>query len=106
MPILVIIGDTKVVRRNMQTANSLPELKAKPLVSGAILIGVGCMTALAGLILGGSHLLSATRKWVQEMDMSPAELAKAKWAQARAATSAGADAWRAAVPVNAQAHTS
>jgi hypothetical protein len=52
------------------------------------------MAALAGLIVGGSHMLAATRKWVREMEVPPSEVAKAKWAQARAAASAGADAWR------------
>jgi hypothetical protein len=89
----------------MQTANSFPELKARPLISGAVLIGIGGMMALAGLIVGGSHVISATRRWVQETDMTPGELARAKWAQARAATTAGANAWRTA-PADAQAHAS
>ena len=80
----------------MQTANSWPQLKARPLITGAVLIGVGGMVALAGLIVGGSHLLAATRKWVREMEVPPSEVAKAKWAQARAAASAGASAWRTA----------
>jgi len=80
----------------MQTANSWPQLKARPLITGAVLIGVGGMVALAGLIVGGSHLLAATRQWVREMEVPPSEVAKAKWAQARAAASAGASAWRTA----------
>jgi hypothetical protein len=81
----------------MQTANtnSWPELKARPLIWGAVLIGAGAMTALAGLIVGGSHMLAATRKWVEEMEVPPSDLARAKWAQAKAAASAGANAWRA-----------
>jgi hypothetical protein len=86
----------------MQTANSWPEVEAKPLIIGAALVGVGAMAVLAGLIVGGSHLISATRKWVEEMEVPPSDLAKAKWAQARAAASAGATAWR-AVPANSQA---
>jgi hypothetical protein len=69
-------------------------LKARPLITGAVLIGIGGMAALAGLIVGGSHLLAATRKWVREMEVPPSDLAKAKWAQARAAAAAGATAWR------------
>jgi len=80
----------------MQTANSWPQLRARPLITGAVLIGVGGMVALAGLIVGGSHLLAATRKWVREMEVPPSEMAKAKWTQARAAASAGASAWRTA----------
>jgi len=85
----------------MQTGNSWPEVKARPLIVGAVLIGAGAMTALAGLIVGGSHLVSATRKWVQEMEVPPSDLAKAKWAQAKAAASAGASAWRSG-PANNQ----
>jgi hypothetical protein len=78
-----------------ETASSWPELKARPLISGAVLIGIGGMAALAGLIVGGTHVFAATRKWVREMEVPPSEVAKAKWAQARAAASAGASAWRA-----------
>jgi hypothetical protein len=49
---------------------------------------------LAGLVVGGSHLLAATRRWVQEMDVPPSEVAKLKWAQARTAAAAGTAAWR------------
>ena len=80
----------------MQSANSWPQLRARPLITEAVLIGVGGMVALAGLIVGGSHLLAATRKWVREMEVPPSEMAKVKWGQARAAASAGASAWRTA----------
>jgi hypothetical protein len=82
----------------MSSNNSWPQVQARPLIVGAVLIGAGAMTALAGLIVGGSHLISATRKWVQEMEVPPSDLAKAKWAQARAAASAGASAWRSGSP--------
>jgi hypothetical protein len=32
----------------MQTANSWPQLSARPLITGVVLIGVGGMVALAG----------------------------------------------------------
>jgi len=83
---------------DMASANSWPEVKARPLITGAVLIGIGGMAALAGLIVGGSHLLAATKKWVREMEVPPSDVAKAKWAQARAAASAGASAWRAVPP--------
>jgi hypothetical protein len=55
--------------------------------------------ALAGLAVGGSHLVAATRRWVAEMEVPPSELARIKWAQARAAAAAGAEAWQKA-PAN------
>jgi hypothetical protein len=52
------------------------------------------MIVLAGLALGGGHMLSATRRWVNEMEVPPSQLAKIKWTQARAAMNAGAQAWQ------------
>jgi hypothetical protein len=40
------------------------------------------------------HMLSATRQWIQEMEVPPSELAKIKWTQARSAAAAGAAAWQ------------
>jgi hypothetical protein len=64
------------------------------LITSAVLVGAGTVLAMAGLAVGGSHLMSATRQWVREMDVPPSELAKLKWAQARAAAAAGAAAWQ------------
>jgi hypothetical protein len=72
----------------------LPDFRTGPLITGAALIGAGTVVALAGLVVGGSHLLAATRRWVQEMDVPPSEVAKLKWAQARTAAAAGTAAWR------------
>jgi len=77
-----------------QNSNSWPELRTGPLITGAVLVGAGTLIALAGLAVGGSHLLAATRRWIREMDVPPAELAKMKWAQAKNAASAGAAAWQ------------
>jgi len=70
------------------------QVRPAPLVTGGTLIAVGGAIALAGLAIGGAHLISATRQWIREMDVTPSELAKLKLAQARAAASAGADAWQ------------
>jgi hypothetical protein len=74
--------------------SSLPQVRPAPLVTGGTLIAVGGAIALAGLVIGGAHLISATRQWISEMDITPSELAKLKLAQARAAATAGADAWQ------------
>ena len=77
-------------------ANSTSGLQVRPapLVTGGTLIAVGGAIALVGVAIGGAHLISATRQWIREMDVPPSELAKLKLAQARAAASAGADAWQ------------
>jgi hypothetical protein len=74
------------------------EMKTGPLVVGAALIGTGAVIGLAGLVIGGVAVLSATRRWVSQLEVPPNELARQKWAQARAATQAGASAWQDGVP--------
>lgn len=70
------------------------QVSTTPLLSGAALMGIGAVLGVAGLVLSGSALAIGVRRWVQQMDVPPAELARAKWAQAKAATSAGASAWQ------------
>jgi hypothetical protein len=71
-----------------------PQFRSAPLITSAVLVGVGTFVIFAGLAVGGSHLLSATRRWVREMEVPPSELAKMKYAQARAAVTAGTAAWQ------------
>jgi hypothetical protein len=85
---------TTMANNGATGTSSLPQVRPAPLVTGGTLIAVGGAIALAGLAIGGAHLISATRQWVREMDITPSELAKLKLAQARAAASAGADAWQ------------
>jgi hypothetical protein len=72
----------------------LPEFQTSPLITGAALVGAGAMIALVGLAVGGSHLLAATRRWIQAMEVPPSEVARLKWTQARTAAVAGTAAWR------------
>lgn len=77
-----------------QRNRSRPELRTGPLITGAALVGAGALLAMAGLAVGGSHLLSATRRWIRAMEVPPAQQAKIKWAQARSAAAAGTAAWQ------------
>jgi len=77
-----------------ENRSSWPQVRSAPLITGGILAGAGVMLLLAGIAVGGSHLFSATRQWVKEMDVPPSELARQKWAQARAAALAGGAAWQ------------
>jgi hypothetical protein len=74
--------------------SSAPQFQTAPLITSAVLVGAGTLIVLVGLAVGGGHLVSATRKWVNEMEVPPSELARIKWTQARAAVSAGAQAWQ------------
>jgi len=67
---------------NFQGSGNLPEFRTGPLITGAALVGAGTMVALVGLAVGGSHLLSATRRWMQAMEVPPSEMARLKWVQA------------------------
>ncbi len=77
-----------------ETRSSLPQLRSGPLIVGSALFAAGCLIALAGIAVGSSHVVSASRRWVRDMDVPPSELAKIKLAQAKAAAAAGAGAWR------------
>jgi len=76
------------------TRSSLPAFKSGLLITGGALVAAGAMIALAGLAVGGSHVVSATRRWIREMEVPPSELARIKWTQARSAAAAGAAAWQ------------
>jgi hypothetical protein len=79
---------------NTENRSTEPLLRNGPLITGAALFGAGGLLGLAGLAVGGSHLVSATRRRVEEMEVPPSELAKLKWLQAKAAVAAGASAWK------------
>jgi hypothetical protein len=59
-----------------------------------MLIGIGGLLGFTGMLLGSSAIVSAARRRVNQLEQPPSELAKRAWQQARAATTAGAKAWR------------
>jgi cell division protein FtsW (lipid II flippase) len=77
-----------------ETINSMPPRRSGPLLTGAALFAAGGLIALAGIAIGSGHVVAASRRWIQAMEVPPSELAKLKLAQARAAALAGAGAWR------------
>jgi hypothetical protein len=78
------------------------QLRSGPLLTGTGLMGAGALLALA---VASVHVLAATRRWIQEMDVPPSELAKLKWAQARTAATAGAGAWQNGSPARQAANS-
>lgn len=79
---------------NGENRSSGPQYRPAPLIISAAMVGTGTVIVLAGLAVGGAHLLTATRQWVNEMEVPPSELARLKWTQAKAAMNAGAQAWQ------------
>ena len=63
-------------------------------VGGAVLIGLGGVLGFAGMMMLSTAVVSATRRWLQQLEHPPTETAKLRLQQLRAATSAGAEAWR------------
>jgi hypothetical protein len=79
---------------NGENGGGGPQFRTAPLIVSAAMVGGGTMVVLAGLAVGGGHLLSTTRRWINEMEVPPSEVARMKWTQARGAMSAGAQAWQ------------
>lgn len=64
------------------------------LLASAVLIGGASVMGATGILLAGVALISATRQWVQQLERPPADIARSKWQQVRAAGSAAATAWQ------------
>jgi hypothetical protein len=63
-------------------------------IAGAALIGAGGMIALIGVIVSGTAITMAWRKWLRDLDVPPSEVVRHKWDQTKAATAAGTAAWQ------------
>jgi hypothetical protein len=71
------------------------QLNRAALMGGAVLVGVGGLLGATGVLIGTYAILSATRQWMKQLETPPSEIAAQRLHQAKAATSAAADAWRA-----------
>jgi len=83
-----------MVTTSRQTDPCLADLPRELLAVAAVLIGVGSALGLAGLATGAAALATAGRRWYRRADLSPGELARLKWEQAKAVAGAGSGAWR------------
>jgi len=79
---------------NNGTGSGGPQFRTAYLIVSAAMVGAGTMIALAGLAVGAGHMMSSTRRWVNDMDVPVSQLARNKLSQARMAMSAGAQAWQ------------
>ena len=76
------------------TSNGDVQLSRRRIAGGGVLVGVGGLLGFIGMLLVSSAIISAARQRVNQLEQPPREIAKLKWQQARAATTAGANAWR------------
>jgi hypothetical protein len=81
-----------MVTRQKTSAGFSPD--GRSLVIGAVLIGAGSAIGLAGLAVCSASVVSATRRWIGDMEVPPRQLARQKWNLAKTAAAAGADAWQ------------
>ena len=77
-----------------QPTGNWPQVRSGPLVVGGILIGIGAVVAMAGVAIAGTHVVAATRAWINELETPPSQLARLKWEQAKTAAASGAATWR------------
>jgi hypothetical protein len=85
---------------NAENGNNGPQFSSAALITSGAMVGGGTVLALAGLAVGGGHLLWTTRQWIRDLEVPLNELAKIKWGQTRAAVSAGTAAWQNGSPTN------
>jgi hypothetical protein len=77
-----------------RTDPSLHDLNRGMVVLAAALVVAGCVIGASGFGLAAAAAVGAGRRWYRRADLTPNQLAKLKWEQARAAGGAGAGAWR------------
>jgi len=57
------------------------QLKAAPMMSGIVLLGTGAVICMAGMIVGGSAVCSAARKWFRAQAVQSPQAIKPKWSK-------------------------
>ena len=84
----------KPVTDQISTSKGDIQLNRSLVVGGGVLVALGGLIGFAGMVLVSSAIISATRRWVDQMEQPPSEVARRRWEQTKAAASAGAAAWR------------
>jgi hypothetical protein len=76
-----------------RTDPSLEDLDRRLVIGAGVAFAVAALAGLAGAVMGGVAVLTASSRWYRRADLTPQELANLKWQQAKAAVGAGAGAW-------------
>ena len=70
------------------------QLNLPLLGTGVALLWVGGIVWLSGAAVAAIALAQAAKKWIDQMDESPSEMARRRMNQLKVAASAGSKAWR------------
>ena len=70
------------------------EVNRSTLNSGLVLLCVGGALWLVGAVVSAMTLFKAGRKWVDQWEESPSEMAARRFDQLKVAAAAGSKAWR------------
>lgn len=69
-------------------------VNGKLLASGAALLCVGGAVLMVGAALAATALAQAAKKWIDQLEESPTEMAQRRFQQIKVAAEAGTKAWR------------
>jgi hypothetical protein len=75
-------------------AESAVYLDRRLIGGGVILIGAGLLAGMIGATVGAVAVVRGCRRYVADLAEPPQVTARRRWQQARAASAAGAGAWR------------
>lgn len=64
------------------------------LIRGIALLSAGGVLVALGALVSGVGAVRATRRWVNEWEQPPREVARKRLSQARSAVAAGSRSWR------------
>jgi hypothetical protein len=70
------------------------EVDARQLKSGIILACIGAVIWMLGAVLSATSFGRAAKKWIDQLEESPSEMARRRLNQAKIAAVAGSKAWR------------
>ena len=82
------------IMTNSSSPDTAFRMNTRPLLVGGALMGLAGLIGMAGLTVAGTALAMAARDWANRQEVPPSEMAKHHWHRAKAATAAGATAWR------------
>jgi hypothetical protein len=72
------------------------EIDTRLVTTGAVLTAAGAVVACTGIAIATFAVVTAGRRMIRDMDVSPAQQAAIKWRQAKEASRAGMQAWQSA----------